>query len=240
MSLLDKNPVLREILETRTTRTPEGQNVSMDSHIDAKTAEALYRHILAQKPRVAVEVGMANAVSSLSILTALEETGGEGRLISIDPNQSTQWKSCGSASIARAGLAHRHELIEQPDWLALPRLLEKGTRAEFAYIDGWHTFDYALMDFWYLDKMAPAGAVVAFNDCGWAAVEKAIKFVLTHRRYTEIDVGLPRHYPRPSGLRDFYLKLRYGQLADYFRQHQDRYFRKLEEWEPRWDFYKPF
>jgi predicted O-methyltransferase YrrM len=240
MSLPDQNPTLREILTTRATRTPAGESVPLDSFIDLATAEALYRHVRAQRPRIAVEVGMANAISTLAILTALEENGGDGRLVSIDPNQSTQWRNCGRASVARAGLAGRHQVLEEPDSLALPRLLGAQTRIDFGYIDGWHTFDYALVDFWYLDKMVPKDGVIAFNDCGWAAVEKAINFVLTHRRYRELDVGLPKTYERPSGLLNILRKIKHGRLGDYRRQQQDRYFVKTEEWEPRWNFYAPF
>jgi predicted O-methyltransferase YrrM len=240
MSLLEKNPVLREILATRTTRDADGRAVALDSFIDTATAEALYRQIRTQKPRLAVEVGMANAISSLAILTALEENGGEGRLISIDPNQSTQWRGCGRTAVSRAGLAGRHRLLEEPDSLALPRLLAEGLKVDFGYIDGWHTFDYALVDFWYLDKMVPKDGVIAFNDCGWPAVERVIRFVGTHRRYRELDVGLPRTYHRPLSPGLLLYKLRHGQLGDYFRRHEDRYFRKTEVWEPRWDFYAPF
>ena len=240
MNLLDRNPVLREILDTRTTRTPTGETVPLGSCIEASTAEALYRHVRTQQPRVAVEVGMANAISSLAILTALEEIGGAGELISIDPNQSTQWRDCGRASVARAGLSHRHRVLEKPDSLALPELLAAHTRVDFGYIDGWHTFDYALVDFWYLDKMMPKDGVVAFNDCGWAAVEKAIKFVRSHRRYREIDVGLPRTYDRPLSLMTLLRKIKHHRLADYWRRQEDRYFVKTEEWEPRWDFFAKF
>ena len=99
MKLLDKSPVLLEILTSKVTRTPSGEPVPLDSYLDDQTADALYRHIREQKPKVAVEVGMANGISTLAILTALEENGGEGRLISIDPNQSTQWRNCGRASV---------------------------------------------------------------------------------------------------------------------------------------------
>ncbi len=240
MSLLERNPTLREIFATKTSRTPAGEAVPLSSFLDATHAEALYRHIRATKPRTCVEVGMANAISTLSILTALEENGGEGRLISIDPNQSTQWRDCGRAAVARAGLAHRHTVREEPDWFALPKLLEAGTRVDFGYIDGWHTFDYALLDFWYLDKMAGAGAVLAFNDCGWPAVEKAIDFVVSHRRYNELDVGLPRSYDRPLSLGILVRKIVRRRLGDYWRRHEDRYFRKLEAWEPSWDFFARF
>lgn len=240
MSLLDRNSVLREILTTRLTRTPAGEPVPLDSFLDATHAEALYRHIRSQRPKLAVEVGMANAISTLSILTALEENGGSGRLISIDPNQSTQWRDCGRAAVARAGLAARHQVMEKPDSLALPELLAAGTSVDFGYIDGWHTFDYALVDFWYIDKMLPHDGVVAFNDCGWPAVEKAIRFVETHRRYRELDVGLPRTYDRSFSLGVLLRKLKHRRLGDYFRRCEDRYFVKAEVWEPRWDFYARF
>jgi len=240
MSLFERNPVLDEILRTKVTRTPEGESVALDSFIDGNTAEAIYRHVRAQKPQIAVEIGMANAISTMAILTALEENGGGGRLVSIDPNQSTQWRNCGRAAVQRAGLSHRHQVMEEADWSALPGLLGLGTRIEFGYIDGWHTFDYALLDFWYLDKMLRKEGVIAFNDCGWPAVAKVMDFVLTHRRYGEIDAGLPKTYQRPSGVVDVLRKAKHGCLGDYFRQCQDRYFRKLEEWEPTWNFYKAF
>ena len=240
MSVLEKNPVLREILATKSTRTPAGETVALNSCIDARTADALYGHIRAQRPRVAVEVGMANAISTLAILTALEENGGSGQLISIDPNQSTQWRDCGRAAVARAGLGARHRVIEKADSLALPELLAAGTRVDFGYIDGWHTFDYALMDFWFLDKMTGQNGVIAFNDCGWPAVEKAINFVLTHRRYRELDVGLPRSYDRSLSPMSFLRRLKNRRLGDYFRRCEDRYFEKTEAWEPSWDFYAPF
>jgi predicted O-methyltransferase YrrM len=239
-SLLQTNAVIRELLTTRTTRTPAGESLPLGSCIDANTAEALYRQIRAQKPRLVVEVGMANAISSLAILTALAENGGAGQLISIDPNQSTQWRDCGRASVARAGLSGRHRVIEKPDSLALPQLLEEGLRVDFGYIDGWHTFDYALVDFWYLDKMVPKDGVVAFNDCGWPAVEHVIRFVQTHRRYREIDVGLARSYDRPLDLMTLLRRIKYRRVADYWRRQEDRYFVKTEAWEPRWDFYAKF
>ena len=225
---------------TRSTIDGAGATAPLHSCIDVGTAEALYRQVRARHPRLAVEIGMANGISTLAILTALAENGGEGQLISIDPNQSTQWHDCGRAAVARAGLAGRHRVLEKPDALALPDLLAADTRIDFGYIDGWHTFDYALVDFWFLDKMTPRGGVIAFNDCGWPAVARAIRFVQTHRRYRELDVGLPRSYDRPRSLGILLRKIKHRRLGDYFRRTEDRYFQKLEEWEPSWDFYAPF
>jgi len=47
---------------------------------------------------------------------------------------------------------------EDFDFKVLPRLLESGKKIDFAYIDGWHTFDYTLLDWCYIDRQdAPPG-----------------------------------------------------------------------------------
>lgn len=239
MKLLELNPTLREILATGRTFAGSGETIELSSYLDGTAAEALFRQVVSLRPEVVVEIGMANGISTLAILTALEANGA-GRLISIDPNQSTQWRNSGRTSVQRAGLAHRHTVMEEPDFLALPRLLEAKTKVDFSYIDGWHTFDYALVDFWFLDKLTPRDGVVAFNDCGWPAVAKAIDFALSHRRYAEYDVGLAKAYARPDSLRSLLSAIRHGRFGEYFLQRQDRYLRKLEVWEPAHDFYVRF
>ncbi len=238
--LLERCAVLKEMLERKVTATAAGDPVPLDSNIPEAYAQALYDVVRRERPKLCVEVGLAYGGSSLSILTALRENGDGGRLISVDPMQSTHWKGCGVAAIARAGLAEHHELIEDYDYHALPRLLAAGTKCQFAYIDGWHTFDYTLVDFWYLDKMLPAGGVVAFNDCGWPAVDKVIKFVLSHRKYTELNVGLPMEIAGYSRQRELLRRLSLGRKEDWYRHDEDRYFRKSEDWEPRWDFFAEF
>ena len=98
--------------------------------------------------------------------------------------------------------------------------------------------EYTLLAFWYIDRMLNVRGIVAFNDCNWPAVDKAINFVLTHRRYAEIDVGLPITLSEKG---DWWTRLRRMLPGGQPRlRGEDRYFRKLEHWEPRWDFYAPF
>ena len=233
MSVLERNAILREIVSTRTVRDVSGTATRDIAGVSTSFAEALYQQVLRRRPTTVVEVGMAYGVSSLAILTALAELGGERRLISIDPYQSTQWMGIGVANVERAGYSGLHELREMPDFLALPELLREGLSVDFGYIDGWHTFDYTLLDFWYLDRMLTIGGVVAFNDCGMRAVHKVIRFVLSHRRYREVDVGLPRDFSSANRLGSL-LRRATGRNA------ADRYFEKLEAFEPEWSFYAPF
>ena len=114
-----------------------------------------------------------------------------------------------------------------------PELAGDRQTIQFAYVDGWHTFDYALLDFFYIDKMLAPGGVVAFNDCALPSVRRVMRFVTAHRRYRDIDVGLRRQYAS----RDVPTTMR--RLAT-MRSKSDRYFEKLETWEPPSDFYARF
>src|ERR1700733_2878238 len=238
MSKLFKQcPVIEEILVGRLAYTLSGDQIPVHSDIGLGHAEALYKTILQTQTSTVLEVGMAFGVSSLGILTALRDIGQNGRLISIDPVQTPDWKGCGLASIARAGLKERHEMHEDYDYNVLPRLLASGLKIDFAYIDGWHTFDYTLLDWWFVDRMLTVGGIAAFNDCSWPAVEKAIEFVLTHRKYTEIDVGIPVPRQRKKALLQL---LPFTRKEHICKRPGDRYLKKDAHWEPRWDFFAPF
>jgi predicted O-methyltransferase YrrM len=239
MGLLDNSVVLREMLQSGTALDERGERQPLHSHIPERFAEALYRTVLARRPGLVVEVGMAMGCSTLAILAALQAIGGPGRLLSIDPYQSA-YKNCGLVAVRRAGLATRHEHIAEPDFIALPRLLAAGTRVDLGYIDGNHTFDFALLDFWYLDRMIPVGGVVAFNDCAMPAVHKVIRFLLTHRRYVEVDVGLRASYVDYSRVRGAIRRLMGAKPQTFYRNFADRYFQKQDNWEPKWDFFAPF
>lgn len=240
-SLVSRCPVLKQILEGGAVQTLDGGQVPIDSNIPMAYAQALYETVLRKRPRVVLEVGMAFGVASLAILSALRENGENGKLVSVDPHQLTGgWKGGGVAAVARAGFKERHELIEDYDYNALPRLLASDFQPDLAYVDGWHTFDYVLLDWWYLDKMLPVGGVVGFNDCGWPAIDKVIKFVLTHRKYDEIDVGLPVEFVKRGRIRELMRLMIFGKRSRWYRQAQDRYFEKLENWEPDWDFFAAF
>jgi predicted O-methyltransferase YrrM len=208
--------------------------------------------VLRHRPSQVVEIGMAVGSSTLAILSALSQTG--GRLISIDPDESSQWHGVGLACVKRAGFAEQHELMEDFDYRALPELLRRGERIDFAYVDGWHTFDYTLLDFFYIDKMLSVGGVVGFNDCDLRAVHRVIRFVQRYRHYTEIDVGLKRHYSAsqigrtaakwleaPTRVEHAWNLARSTAFTACLmlegRPSNDRYFRKDEHWEPSWKFY---
>lgn len=216
MSDFSENQVLQELLQTGISLDQNGRARKIHSQINRECAQSLYETVLSLQPKTVLEVGMGFGISSLAILSALQKLKQTSRLISVDPYQSTEWYNCGLVSVQRANLQHYHKLIENFDFIALPTLLAQGTQLDLAYVDGWHTFDYALIDFWYIDKMLRLDGVIAFNDCGLPSIKKVISFLFRYREYNEIDVGLAAQFA------------------------QDRYFRKAARWELNWDFFKEF
>jgi len=77
----------------------------------------------------------------------------------------------------------------------LPRLAVAGTRIQFAFIDGWHTFDHTLVDFFFVDRMLDVGGIVVIDDVGYPSIRRLCHFVLSNREYTTIDFS---GYPSKS------------------------------------------
>jgi predicted O-methyltransferase YrrM len=232
--------VLGEMFGEGVTNDESGGAIGFtaSTSLSADTAEALYSLVLANRPSVVIEIGMAFGVSSLAILAALQRAGTGGRLISIDPYQSKQFKGAGVAAVQRAGFKEMHRMLEEFDYIALPKLLGSGERTDFAFIDGWHTFDYTLLDFWYLDKMLDVGGIVGFDDCPLPAVDKTIQFVQSHRKYEELKIGFRTRFKPLSPLNHGIRRLMGRQLR--IDAHRNRYFRKDQEWEPDWDYFSDF
>jgi predicted O-methyltransferase YrrM len=239
------NDVLREMYDTGRALTSDGRTIGLHSVVTAEFANALYALVKHERPEFALEVGLAHGTTALAIATALEENG-SGRLVSIDPFQQTEWQGVGLAAIKRSGLGHLHTIIEEPDYLALPRLLEERDRmVDLAYIDGRHSYEYVLLDFFYLDRLLRSGGVVGFNDCDWPSVIPTLRFLRRHRHYTSVDVGLAPAYGTRNRLASMYLRVErkavpskarpsqsrvVGRMLG--RRREDRYFRKADTWEP--------
>lgn len=225
--------VLREASVDGQVQHPDGHFLPAVANVSALNGEALRRLVIERHPQLVIEIGMAYGVSTLYILAGLQQNG-VGRLISIDPYIG--WPTgrlVALHQIARAGVSHLHEHRHEFSYKALPELLAAGVKPDLVYIDGNHNFDYAFTDFFFADKLIPVGGVIAFNDSGWRPVFKVIRFLSKFRKYRELDVGLPRVY-RSRNVFFSLIKRIEG------RSTYDRYFEKLEAWEPAHGFHRAF
>jgi len=141
-------------------------------------------------------------------------------------------------------------LLEGCTHQVLPALLARGVKIDFGFVDGWHTFDYTLIDFFYIDKLLRTGGLVSFHDCHYGGVfdkskRKVISFALSQRHYRLLSgrrlTALLRtehwsgNYASSSAsskfIRSLNLRLETGNLLTLER---------LDPWEPNYDYFAKF
>jgi predicted O-methyltransferase YrrM len=190
-------PVLAEILATGKVMLPSGERVPVSSQIDPRCGAVLQKAIADVRPDVALEVGLAYGISTLYMLEALAATGG-GKLIGMDPAQfDAYWRGGGLNNVERAGYRALYEFHEATSQRVLPQLMVRGERIGVAFIDGWHTFDHTLVDFFYVDQLLDVGGVVVFDDVGYPAIRRVCEFVLANRSYEICDLVEHGKAPTP-------------------------------------------
>ena len=190
------NPVLDELIRTGVSPTPDGGTVPLQSNVQADEAEFLTSVVHGLRPTRTLEVGLAMGCSALAICDAIWGTPG-ARHVVLDPRQNARplWAGIGLHNLERAGFTPLVEFHEQPSYRALARMEAEERRIDFAFIDGFHTFDYAFVDFFLIDKLLGVGGAVAFDDADWPSVRRVVRFVATNLSYT-VHAAMP---PRRRG-----------------------------------------
>ena len=177
------NQVLEEIIKSGYVKSPSGNLIQVQGNITQETGEFLTEIIAELKPKVTLEVGLAYGVSALFICQELKKYPNTRHII-IDPCQNTIYGGLGLNNLRKAGYQEIIDFCEQPSQTFLPQLETLGVKIDFAFIDGWHTFDHTLVDFFYIDKLLNKGGVVAFDDSTWPSVSKVLRFIIKNRSYT--------------------------------------------------------
>ncbi|MEQ8384027.1 MAG: class I SAM-dependent methyltransferase [Coleofasciculus sp. A1-SPW-01] len=182
------NTLLEQIYKTSKVEDAEGKKINpFPTATPQDVAIILQEQVKKYNAQNTLEIGMAYGLSTLAICQAHHEKG-TGSHTAIDPSQSKSWKSIGLLNIKRAGLEDRFRFIESPSYTALPQLLVAEEKFDFAFIDGNHLFDYALLDFFYIDKLLQVGGYIMFDDLWMPSVRKAVSFVLRNRAYKLVKI----------------------------------------------------
>jgi predicted O-methyltransferase YrrM len=184
------NEVLRSILSSKSVVSDEGITRPLHSNISNEEGNFVQAKIRSSQPRVSLEIGCAYGISSLYICEALREVNATKHVI-IDPSQHlphgkgpfSGWEGIGLANLRRAGYSDLIEFHEVPSYQCLSRLTEGGTRIDFAFVDGVHTFDYALVDVFLIDKLLNPGGIIVLDDLSYPAIRSLCRYILTNLRY---------------------------------------------------------
>jgi predicted O-methyltransferase YrrM len=175
--------VLQSILSRKSVVTKDGKiRLLGDHHISEEEGEFIQKMIRDGRPRVSLEVGCAYGISSLYICEALRQVNAEKHII-IDAYQREIFEGIGVDNLQRAGYADLIWFFETLSYRALARLTEERVKIDFAFIDGQHTFDYVLVDFFLIDKLLRPGGVVILDDLWLPSIRSVCRYVLLNLRY---------------------------------------------------------
>lgn len=225
------NSVLREILETG--QVSDGKEIlPLIGFMDEREGHLLSKVVDFVRPTTSLEVGFAYGVSTLYICQALARVGNPARHIVVDPFQLSQWKGIGLKNVNRAGYGEFVELREERSEVALPRLLTENTVVDMAVIDGWHTFDHALVDFFYVNKMLRVGGIVVLDDSSMPPVGRLVDHILTY--------GCYRIFGIPSGPGLLTRRLAYYARLKGSRWPSAMALEKIAPDNRPWDWYRAF
>jgi predicted O-methyltransferase YrrM len=186
------------------------------------------------------ETGVAYGISTAAICLALARLGTPDTIhYGIDPCQMEEHGGAALNLLKELGLQERFELLERPAHAGLVALLERGVQLDFGFIDGWHSLDYKLLDFFLMDKLLRPGGILAMHDSLFRSTRSVLTYGLGYRKYRLLP------HPKVSAVRTA------QRLGQWFlrRSNHPRFtlqrlpnlviLEKLSSWEPGYDFYRP-
>ena len=188
------HPYCENILKTGVLEAPDGSVIDLNSQISLTEGLFLQQMVEEIKPQVSLEIGVAFGISSMFICEVLDRIDAKKHIaIDLGPikkpgTDELDRFGLGLRNLERCGYINLVEAYAKPSEIALPDLLLKGQRLQFAFIDGWHSFDHALVDFFYVNKMLDVGGIVAFHDAAHPNIRKLLKYISTYpcyRKYGE-------------------------------------------------------
>src|ERR1700749_4113224 len=107
------NSLFANILSEQSVIASTGERLPYHSGVSTGLCDVLTQEVSEMyEPRV-LEIGMAYGTSSVHLADGIQKAGG-GSLVSVDPNQHTQWHGVGVELMEQTGHADCFRLIEAP------------------------------------------------------------------------------------------------------------------------------
>jgi predicted O-methyltransferase YrrM len=237
------NSILERIYDTGCVEDCQGNTISpFPTATPREAGTILYDIIQKYDCQTTIEIGMAYGLSSLFMCQAHQDKG-TGHHTAIDPGQSSLWKAIGLLNIKRAELEKRFRFFEAPSYEVLPKLLDRGEQFDLAFIDGSHFFDYALVDFFYIDKLLPVGGYAILDDLWMPGIRKVLSYILRNRQYELVKIDRLSN-PSQSIMRIARRFLQNPFESNYggikFLPHNICLLKKIDEDKRDWKFHRSF
>jgi len=184
---------LKLMLDHYVVFTPGGQYRRLTSHTRAEEHAELRKYLQKAKAEQTLEVGFAYGSSALVFAEHHQRMENKGISHTIiDPNQygtgEGHWEGIGAENLKRCGFVKNRNwrLVEKSSVEALPELLKKHGKEwlDVALVDGWHLFDYTLLDIFYCLEMLKVGGYLIVDDKNQKAVKAVAKYIT--RSYSHV------------------------------------------------------
>jgi predicted O-methyltransferase YrrM len=147
--------------------------------------------LMAERPQVVIEIGLAYGSSALAIgeaLATLDQPASQH--VIIDPYQE-HFHHAGWEAIVSAGLTDICRLVAERSQLVLPRLVAEGFVADAAFVDGSHIFHNVFVDLTFLRELVRPGGLIVLDDCQWASVATAVHYFETNAGWRSEAITQP-------------------------------------------------
>jgi len=152
-------------------------------------SDALRDILIAERPSIVIEIGLAYGSSALAIAEALAAIGSDrSRHVIIDPYQK-QFDNAGWDAIVETGLTGLCSLLGERSQIVLPRLLSEGLVVDAAFVDGSHIFHNVFVDLFYLRELIRPGGLVILDDCNYPSVATATRYFEVNTEWTPEPIG---------------------------------------------------
>lgn len=171
-------PVLQNAFLNQTILTETGEIRRLSSNISCREALRLYTLVRKLRPEVTIEIGLAEGMSTLAILQALEDNQCGTHHV-IDPYQSQYWHNAGLQMIEAAKLTRRMCFYESFPEETIPNL----PMLQFGFIDSSHLFDLTLLDFVLVDKKLVISGIIGMHDLWMPSLQAVYRYIVSNRAY---------------------------------------------------------
>lgn len=129
-----------------------------------------------------LEIGLATGSTAVYMLS----TGAE--VVSIDRAQASWYGNAGLKAIERAGLQAKHRLVEGDSVQVLAQMYAAGERFDFAFLDGWKTFDHMAAEIYFVARLVRLGGMIVFDDAQMPSVRKVVRLATGHYAMESVDI----------------------------------------------------
>ena len=242
-------PFLDLIFEKKKILNINNQLIDFNSGINPEEAKKIIEVIDELKPINTLEIGLAMGSSAVCFLHSKLKYDSSGFHYAIDPNQYSEYEGAGVKIIVENNLGFNFKLLEGKTHEVFHHLLDQNIKIDMAFVDGWHTFDYTLVDFFFIDQILNEGGVIGFHDMYGLSKLKVLKFILTHRDYRIMTEHVLDEKNKIKVLKFFVWRIFKSPLlvfSKYFWKFQTKspygliFLQKQRSFGPNFDFYKSF